>query len=93
MAENSERMECEAMRKLFVGGLNRDTTDETKLDEYFSQWGKVEEKVIIKDEETKVSRGFGFVTYANHAMVDEALKKRYSWIKGRKVREGMSDWE
>jgi len=48
-------------KKLFVGGLSWDTTEDG-LREFVSQVGEVEEVVIIKDRATGRSKGFGFVT-------------------------------
>ena len=48
-------------KKLYVGNLSYDTTDET-LREFFSKVGTVEEAVVLKDQVSGRSRGFGFVT-------------------------------
>ncbi|NWQ83617.1 DAZP1 protein, partial [Columbina picui] len=50
---------CFHCRKLFVGGLDWSTTQET-LRSYFSQYGEVVDCVIMKDKTTNQSRGFGF---------------------------------
>ena len=50
--------------KIFVGGLNLKTTDES-LGNYFSQYGEVKESVVMKEKETSASRGFGFVTFTS----------------------------
>ncbi len=58
-------------KKLFVGNIGWDSTDED-LKNLFSQHGAVEEAVIIKDRERgNRSKGFGFVTFTND---EEALK-------------------
>ena len=41
-------------------------SQETSADEvkaYFSQFGRVEEAVMLMDQQTKRHRGFGFVTF------------------------------
>lgn len=65
----------EGLRKIFVGGLNRGTTDE-KFRSYFQQFGTIVDLVIIKDSHTKKSKGFGFVTYENVDAADNALAAR-----------------
>ena len=49
-------------KKLFVGGLSWDTTDDG-LREAFSRFGSVIEAKVVTDRETGRSRGFGFVGY------------------------------
>ena len=38
----------ETLKKLFVGGLSRDTTDDQFRD-YFAQFGNVTDHIVIKD--------------------------------------------
>uniref|UniRef100_A0A336K824 CSON000731 protein n=1 Tax=Culicoides sonorensis TaxID=179676 RepID=A0A336K824_CULSO len=76
--------EQECLRKLFIGGLDYRTTDET-LKSYFEKWGKVVDVVVMKDPKTKRSRGFGFITYSKSSMVDDAQKQRPHKIDGRVV--------
>jgi RNA-binding protein Musashi len=49
-------------RKLFVGGLPSNVTDEEFL-EFFSQFGTVVDAKVMFDRDTGRSRGFGFVTF------------------------------
>jgi len=60
--------------KLFVGGLSWGTTDD-RLKEAFARFGDVTEAKIITDRETGRSRGFGFVTYAEPAAAQQAMKE------------------
>lgn len=76
--------EPEHLRKLFVGGLDYKTTDEN-LKKYFEQWGEIMDVVVMKDPQTKRSRGFGFITYAAAHMVDDAQSARPHKIDGRTV--------
>ncbi len=59
-------------KKLFVGNISWDTTDES-LGEAFGQFGAVEEAVIIKDKFSGRSKGFGFVTYTDDSAADAAV--------------------
>nr|XP_009859402.1 heterogeneous nuclear ribonucleoproteins A2/B1 isoform X1 [Ciona intestinalis] len=61
--------------KIFVGGLSRQTTSEG-FKQYFEGFGEVTDCVLMKDKETGVSRGFGFITFANPSSVNEVLKAR-----------------
>jgi len=75
MADVEDTRECEAMRKMFVGGLNRDTTDDAFF-EYFGQFGNMVDQVVIKDPQSKVSRGFGFITYDSSDAVEKVFQSR-----------------
>ena len=83
MDKQNQGANSETHRKLFIGGLNYSTTDET-LREYFSKFGELVDCVVMKFRDTKRSRGFGFVTYENVAMVDECQSNRPHTIDGRK---------
>uniref|UniRef100_A0A8C5PDB5 RRM domain-containing protein n=1 Tax=Leptobrachium leishanense TaxID=445787 RepID=A0A8C5PDB5_9ANUR len=58
--------------KLFIGGLSFDT-DEQNLEQVFCKYGAISEVVVVKDRETKRSRGFGFVTYENPDDAKDAM--------------------
>ncbi|XP_028616083.1 protein TFG isoform X2 [Grammomys surdaster] len=72
------------LRKLFIGGLSCETTDES-LRSHFEQWGTLTDCVVMKDPNTKRSRGFGFVTYATVEEVDAAMNARPHKVDGRVV--------
>ncbi|GAB0092789.1 Heterogeneous nuclear ribonucleoprotein 87F [Sergentomyia squamirostris] len=76
--------ELEHLRKLFIGGLDYRTTDES-LKSHFEKWGKVVDVVVMKDPKTKRSRGFGFITYSRAYMVDDAQNARPHKVDGRVV--------
>lgn len=59
--------------KMFVGGLSWETTAEG-LQAYFSKYGDLKECLVMRDPNTKQSRGFGFVTFEDPASVDSVLK-------------------
>ena len=61
------------VKKLYVGGLSWDTTDES-LQNAFVKHGEVSEVTVIKDRDTGRSRGFGFVTMADEAGTKAALQ-------------------
>lgn len=47
-----------------MGGVSQDTSVE-EVKAYFNQFGKVEEAVMLMDQQTKRHRGFGFVSLAD----------------------------
>lgn len=50
--------------KLFVGNISWNVSNQ-QLEEFFAQYGTVEDAFILKDRETQRSKGFGFVTFTN----------------------------
>ncbi|XP_063635291.1 heterogeneous nuclear ribonucleoprotein 87F-like [Cydia splendana] len=76
--------EPEVHRKIFIGGLNYRTSDES-LKSHFEKWGEIVDVVVMKDPKTKRSRGFGFITYSKAHMVDDAQNNRPHRIDGRVV--------
>ncbi|KAM9431176.1 uncharacterized protein ACWYII_018423 isoform 2-T4 [Salvelinus alpinus] len=76
--------EPEQLRKLFIGGLSFETTDES-LRAHFEQWGSLTDCVVMRDPANKRSRGFGFVTYAGVNEVDAAMEARPHKVDGRLV--------
>uniref|UniRef100_A0A2R8ZA99 RRM domain-containing protein n=1 Tax=Pan paniscus TaxID=9597 RepID=A0A2R8ZA99_PANPA len=61
--------------KLFTGGLSFETTNDS-LREHFEKWGTLTDCVVMRDPQTKRSRGFGFVTYSYVEEVDAAMCAR-----------------
>ena len=70
---SSEGNSDDRLKKLFVGGLNRSTSDET-LKAYFEDYGELSDCVVIRDGGTKESRGFGYVTYKDPSSVIPVLQ-------------------
>uniref|UniRef100_G1TUI9 Heterogeneous nuclear ribonucleoprotein A1 n=1 Tax=Oryctolagus cuniculus TaxID=9986 RepID=G1TUI9_RABIT len=84
MSKSESPKEPEQLRKLFIGGLSFETTDES-LRSHFEQWGTLMDCVVMRDPNTKRSRGFGFVTYATVEEVDAAMNARPHKVDGRVV--------
>lgn len=59
-------------RKLFVGGLPGNVTDE-EFRVHFEQYGPVLDSVVMFDRETQNSRGFGFVTFEDVSVAQAVL--------------------
>lgn len=72
-------------KKLFVGSLSWDTTDDG-LHQAFSRFGEIAEAKVINDRDTGRSRGFGFVTFNDDAAADQAMELDGTELDGRSIR-------
>lgn len=52
---------------------------------YFSQYGEVVDCVVMKNQETGKSRGFGFVTFKDPSCCETVLAVKTHIIDGRQV--------
>ncbi|CAL0306774.1 unnamed protein product [Lupinus luteus] len=58
--------------RVYVGNLPW-SIDNARLEQIFSEHGKVENARIVYDRETGRSRGFGFVTFSSEAEINDAI--------------------
>jgi len=73
-------------KKIYVGGLSYDTTEET-LNSTFAAIGVVVSAIIIKDKFTGHSKGFGFVEMEKDEDVQTAIDKLNGMeLDGRTIR-------
>jgi len=70
-------------RKLFVGGISRNTSD-AEFGDHFASFGEIVDIVIIKDNNGE-SKGFGFVTYTNNEQTEQCVKGAPHVICGKTV--------
>jgi len=70
--------------KVYVGGLNFDTSRES-LDLHFTQYGKVIDSIVMMDKATNRSRGFGFVTFDTVEEANKALGSTSNMLDGRDI--------
>lgn len=71
--------------KIFVGNLNFKFKD-NDLEKIFSEFGDIEDCVIISDKATGRSKGFGFVTFINEDDAKNAVETMNDKeIDGRKL--------
>ena len=61
-------------KKLFVGSLSWNTTDDV-LRSAFDTFGGVDTAEVVTDRDTGRSRGFGFVTFADPADAERACRE------------------
>uniref|UniRef100_A0A2K6D527 RRM domain-containing protein n=1 Tax=Macaca nemestrina TaxID=9545 RepID=A0A2K6D527_MACNE len=83
--EGHDPNEPEQLRKLFIGGLSFETTDDS-FREHFEKWGTLTDCVVMRDPQTKHSRGFGSVTCSCVEEVDAAMCAQPHKVDGRVVK-------
>ena len=73
------------MKKLFVGRLSWDTTDQT-LKDFFATIGTVVSAAVIMDKFTGKSKGFGFVEMSTEEEATRALQElQGKMLDGREI--------
>ncbi|XP_028022511.2 heterogeneous nuclear ribonucleoprotein A1-like [Balaenoptera acutorostrata] len=82
MSKSESPKEPKQLQKLFIGALSFETTDES-LRSHCEQWGALTDCVVMRNPNTKCSRGFAFVTYATVEEVGAAMKARPHEVDGR----------
>jgi RNA recognition motif-containing protein len=80
---------------LYVSNLSFGKVGETELRDLFEQYGKVVDVRVIRDRETDLSRGFGFVQFQDSAEAERAMAElhhtefhgRQLWVTKAKERQ------
>jgi len=79
----------EGFRKLYVGALGPNTT-ERSLEQYFNQYGKVAYCQVIRERDTGMTKGFGFVTMQEPAMCQKILAQSVHVVDTRTIRVSLT---
>ncbi|VDK36641.1 unnamed protein product [Dibothriocephalus latus] len=66
---------------IFIGHLKKEITT-PHLEAYFSQFGRVSKAVVVRDWATGISRGYGFVTFADCRAFNRGVLKACHFLHG-----------
>ncbi|XP_057205747.1 heterogeneous nuclear ribonucleoprotein A/Ba isoform X2 [Triplophysa rosa] len=80
-------MKKEPVKKIFVGGLNPETTEE-RIREYFDAFGEIETIELPMDPKTNKRRGFVFITFKEEEPIKKILEKKFHNVSGTKDPNG-----
>lgn len=80
-------MKKEPVKKIFVGGLNPETTEE-RIREYFGDFGEIETIELPMDPKTNKRRGFVFITFKEEEPIKKILEKKFHNVSGTKDTNG-----
>ena len=73
-------------KTIYIGNLSFSTTEET-LQNKFESFGTIESVSIIRDKNTQMSKGFGFVEMEDEIAANKAVSSLHgTMIDSRKVR-------
>ncbi|CAH2047301.1 unnamed protein product [Thlaspi arvense] len=71
-------------KKLFVGGLSSETTEE-EFKTYFEKFGRTTDVVVMHDSVTNRPRGFGFVTFDSENSVEMVMESPFHELSNKRV--------
>ena len=80
-SDDPEKFKENANKKIFVGGISLETTDDD-LHSYFSRFGVVRQAYVIKDPVSRRSKKFGFAIMKDQTAVDAVLAVPLHSIRG-----------
>ncbi|XP_028829443.1 RNA-binding protein 34 [Denticeps clupeoides] len=72
-------------RSIFIGNLSYEIAD-LQLREHFQECGPVEAVRLVRDQESGMGKGFGYILFVSADAVQLALKLDGSTLLGRKIR-------
>ncbi|KAL8141073.1 hypothetical protein V2J09_007094 [Rumex salicifolius] len=71
-------------KKIFVGGLSANVTEE-EFKNYFNKFGRITDVVVMYDNMTNRPRGFGFITFDSEDVVEKITSNSFHVLDGKYV--------
>ncbi|KAJ3054309.1 hypothetical protein HK097_002134 [Rhizophlyctis rosea] len=91
MVISPQKLQEHDSTQIFVGNLAWSTNDDS-LHAAFSTYGQVTNSIVLKDQETQRSRGFGFVTYDRQEDAQAAIEAMDGQqLDGRQIRVNIAN--
>ncbi|KAK4481563.1 hypothetical protein RD792_012465 [Penstemon davidsonii] len=81
---NSRNTDEFRTKKIFVGGLSANVTEE-EFKSCFEKFGRITDVVVMHDNATHRPRGFGFITFESEDSVEEVMQKNFHELAGKLV--------
>jgi len=79
----------DGFRKLYVAALHQHTT-EKDLESYFTSFGPVQHTQVLRDKETGMTKGFGFVTMRTADDTKKILSQSVHIVDNRTIRVSLT---
>lgn len=76
-------------RKMIV--LNIGTTTQGQLEKHFSQFGEIEDAVVLQDGATRQPKGYGFIVFKEQSAADQCLALGRHEVNGAEVKVAVAD--
>lgn len=83
-ASNNDQSSFLRAKKIFVGGLSANLTEE-EFKSYFEKFGRITDVVVMHDNNTNRPRGFGFITFDSEEVVEKLMQKSHHELGGKRV--------
>ncbi|KAK6535633.1 hypothetical protein TWF694_002088 [Orbilia ellipsospora] len=77
--------------KVYVGNLAWGVTDDL-LRDAFSQYGNIQDVIVMRDRDTGRSRGFGFITFSSDDEAQNAISGMHEQeLEGRRLKLNLAN--
>ena len=83
--EPPEKVPRTENRKIYIGNIHPSVT-EKPLVAYFRSFGHVVDCAVVRDRDTRISRGFAFLTFLDDTEADAAVEYEQHLLDGKPIR-------